>query len=102
MSTIKTIPRYTAAEAAQITGLFSESELKRMCARNEIQHHRGGRRKILFFQEDIDALLKQFRRTPVKKSQPTATEVLTPETPSPFRTTPRSKAAHKESDRRAA
>lgn len=45
MTTLDEIPRFTAAEAAQITGLFSESELKRMCARNEIQHHRGGRRK---------------------------------------------------------
>lgn len=100
MSVLDEFEGYTPAQVAEKTLLFSETELKRMCARGEIQHHRGARGKVIFYRDDVRALVRQFRRTPVKKS--TETPALAEPTVSPFRTTSRSRAAHQETARRSA
>ena len=100
MTTPTDFTGWMPAEVSAMTGLFSETELKRMCARGEIQHHRGARGKVIFYRDDVRALVRQFRRTPVKKS--TETPALAEPTVSPFRTTSRSRAAHQETARRSA
>lgn len=114
MSVLDEFEGYTPAQVAEKTLLFSETELKRMCARGEIQHHRGARGKVIFYRDDVRALLRQFRRAPAKKRMagdielaegqlyPTAAQIIDQPTVSPFRTTPRSRAAHKETARRSA
>lgn len=103
MSTLEKFQVYTAKQIAEEVGIFSESELKRMASRQEIQHTRGARNKILFTETDIRALLRQFRQTPTKQPAELApVPALAEPTPSPFRTTPRSRAAHKETARRSA
>lgn len=99
MSTPTDFTPMTPAEVAQTTRLYSESELKRMASRGEIAHHRGARGKVLFFPEDVRALLSH---TAVRPSQdvkttpaPAPAEIAAP-TVSPFRTTARSRAAHNE------
>ena len=99
MSTPTDFTPMTPAEVAQTTQLFSESQLKRMASRGEIAHHRGARGKVLFFPEDVRALL---RHTAVRPSQDVKTTPapgpaeLTAPVVSPFRTTARSRAAHNE------
>lgn len=100
MSVLDEFEGHTPAQVAEKTLLFSETELKRMCARGEIQHHRGGRNRIVFYEDDVRALVRQFRRTPITKS--TETPALAESTVSLFKTTARSKAAHHETDRRSA
>lgn len=93
---------YSPKEVAEITGgLYGEHELRRMAAHDEIAHHRGGRNKIVFFPDDIKALLRSTRRTPTKSrgqdtTPRTAPALAAVEAPAdPFRSTPRSKAAHR-------
>ncbi|WP_270259563.1 hypothetical protein [Kocuria marina] len=100
MSTPTDFTGWLPAEVAEMTrGLFSETELKRMAGRGEIAHHRGARGKVVFFRDDVRALL---RHTAVRPSQdvkttpaPAPAEIAAP-TVSPFRTTTRSRAAHNE------
>lgn len=104
MSTPTDFTPMTPAEVAQTTLLYSESELKRMASRGEIAHHRGGRGKILFFPEDVRALLRHTAVRPSNRKKsgrasdqgPEPAAELTPPTVSPFRTTSRSRAAHNE------
>ena len=86
------------AEVAEMTrGLYSESELKRLAGRGEIAHHRGARGKVVFFRDDVRALLRHTAVRPTKAEQTApAPAQLTAPVVSPFRTTSRSRAAHNE------
>lgn len=99
MSTVEEFRGYSPKEVAEMTGLYGEHELRRMAAANEIAHHRGGRNRVVFFPEDIKALMRATRRTPVKKKaadQPQLESVTAEvEQLDPFRSTPRSRAAHR-------
>lgn len=97
MSGIEDFRGYSPAEVAEMTGLYGEHELRRMAAAGEIAHHRGGRNRVVFFPEDIKALLRVTRRTPVKKAAPAPLESVTAEVEQidPFRSTARSRSAHR-------
>lgn len=97
MSGIEEFRGYSPKEVAEITGLYGEHELRRMAAAGQVAHHRGARNKVVFFPEDIKALLRATRKAPAKKqSDPhlaaVAAEV---EELDPFRSTPRSRTAHR-------
>lgn len=99
MTTPTDFTGYTPADVATMTGLFSETELKRMAGRGEIAHHRGARGKVVFFRDDVKALLRHTAVRPSKTSTSSATDTpadITPPVISPFRTTSRSRAAHRE------
>lgn len=100
MSTPTDFTGWLPAEVAEMTrGLFSETELKRMAGRGEIAHHRGARGKVIFFRDDVRALLRHTAVRPAQAEKTTPTpapaEVTAPVV-SPFRTTSRSRAAHNE------
>lgn len=100
MSTPTDFTGWLPAEVAEMTrGLYSESQLKRLAGRGEIAHHRGSRGKVIFFRDDVRALLRTTAVRPAKAEQTTPAappaELASP-TVSPFRTTSRSRAAHNE------
>ena len=99
MTTPTDFTGWMPAEVSAMTGLFSETELKRMAGRGEIAHHRGARGKVVFFPDDVKALLRHTAVRPAKAEKATpapAPAELAPPVVSPFRTTSRSRAAHNE------
>ena len=100
MTTPTDFTGWLPAEVAEMTrGLYSESQLKRMAGRGEIAHHRGSRNKVVFFRDDVRALLRHTAVRPAKAEDaaPAAPSVeITAPVVSPFRTTSRSRAAHNE------
>jgi hypothetical protein len=97
VSGIEDFRGYSPAEVAEMTNLYSETELRRMAAAGQLAHHRGARNKVIFFPEDIKALKQATRKVPAKKkAEPhlaaVASEV---EQIDPFRSTPRSRTAHR-------
>jgi hypothetical protein len=98
MSAAEGFRGYSPKEVAEMTGLHSEYELRRMARADEIAHHRGSRNKIVFFPEDIKALKLAARRTPAKSAAaPTQLSAVAEQAsqPDPFRSTTRSRAAHR-------
>ncbi|MFC4903800.1 hypothetical protein [Kocuria oceani] len=97
MSDIEDFRGYSPAEVAEMTGLYGEHELRRMAAAGKVAHHRGARNKVVFFPEDIKALLRDTRQVPAKKkAEPHLAAVTTEaEQVDPFRSTPRSRSAHR-------
>ncbi|RLY94771.1 hypothetical protein EAE32_06430 [Kocuria tytonicola] len=98
MSTTTDFTGWLPAEVAEMTrGLYSESQLKRLAGRGEIAHHRGSRGKVIFFRDDVRALLRHTAVRPAQAETTTpAPAELTAPVVSPFRTTSRSRAAHNE------
>lgn len=97
MNGIEDFRGYSPKEVAEMTGLYGEHELRRMAAAGQVAHHRGGRNRVVFFPDDIKALLRATRRAPAKKTETTPLEAVTAEVEQldPFHSTPRSRSAHR-------
>lgn len=99
MNTTDQFRGYSPAEVAEMTTLYSESELRKLAAAGKVQHTRGARNRIVFFPDDVKALIRARRRTPAAPVEPALALVPDAEDDDPFRSTSRSRALH--SGRRA-
>lgn len=85
---------FTPEQAAEITGLYSKEEFRDRGAKGVFPCHRGARRKVVFFMDDLMEIVARHKQ-PAADTDTTLRVVGETQVGSPFRTTSRSNAAHR-------